>query len=225
MKCDKCNNTYQQNNVALSVGEIKICIICVDSASSGSDNVIVNELLAYIDTYRHSSSKQRMREACSGFYTEWEISNAKRALHSKKPRVFGEYVKRQDSTVGGRTKEEANLDDIYDWFRKLDDIDLSITFCAKNLRRVPRFNPEEAERTSILDRIIKLEESMIAQKGTHLALIGRTSKLEEKVFNGSESLENEITQVNESLTKTDTKIVEMSNEDINIDKEIKSQIS
>ena len=117
------------------------------------------------------------------------------------------------------------MDDIYDWFRKLDDIDLSITFCAKNLRRVPRFNPEEAESTSMLERIIKLEESMIAQKGTHLALIGRTSKLEEKVFNGSESLEKQITQVNESLTKTDMKMVEMSNEVINIDKEIKSQKS
>ena len=51
MKFHKCNTNFQQDNVALSVGDnIKICLICVDSASSGSDNVVVNELLAYVDT-------------------------------------------------------------------------------------------------------------------------------------------------------------------------------
>ena len=225
MKCDKCNKTYQQNSVAISVGDIKICKTCVDTAASGCDNVVVNEMLAYINSYRHGCNKRRMREACSGFYTEEEIFNAKTVLHSKNPSLFGECVKRQDSTVGGRTKEEANLDDMYDWFRKLDDNDIYVNICAKNLRRVPRFNPEEAENTSMLERIIKLEEAMIAEKSTHLALIGRTSKLEEKVFNGTESLENKLTQVNDNLTKTETQVVKMSNEVINIDKEVKSQKS
>ena len=80
-------------------------------------------------------------------------------MHSQNPVLFGECVKRQDSTVGGRTKIEANIDDIYDWFRKLDDNDLTINISAKNLKRVPRFNPEEGETTSMLERIIKLEES------------------------------------------------------------------
>ena len=223
MKCDKCNKTYQQNSVAISVGDIKICKTCVDTAASGCDNNVINELLAYVNTYRHGSNKRKMREACSGFYTEEEIFNAKIVLHSRNPSLFGECIKRQDSTVGGRTKEEANLDDIYDWFRKLDDNDISVNICAKDLRRVPRFNPEETESTSMLERIIKLEETMNSEKSTHLALIGRTSKLEEKVFNGTESLENKLNQVNDSLNKTETQVVKMSNEFINIDKEVKSQ--
>ena len=225
MKCDNCNKTYQQNCVAITVGDTKICKTCVETAASGCDNVVVNELLAYINTYRHSSNKRRIREVCSGFYTEDEIFDAKTVLHSKNPSLLGECVKRQDSSIGGRTKVEANLDDIYDWFRKLDDHEISVNTCAKNLRRVPRYNPEEAEKTSMMERIIQLEEAMNAEKSTHLALIGRTSKLEEKVFNGTESLENKLTQVNDNLTKTETQVAKMSKEFINIDKEIKSQKS
>ena len=223
MKCDKCGKSCQKNTAAISVGEIKICQIYVDKVASDLDNFIVNEVLAYIDNYRHSSNKSRMREACAGFFSEDEIFNAKILLHSKNPSLFGECVKRQDSTVGGRNKNEANLDDIYDWFRKLDDIDISLNICAKNLKRVPRFNPEEGEITSMLERLIKIEEAMKAEKDTHLALITRTSKLEEKVFNGSESLENKLTLVNDNLNKTETKIVKMSKEVVNMDKEIKSQ--
>ena len=115
MKCDKCNRTCQHDSIALSVGDnIKICKICVDSAASGQDDIVINEVLAFIDNYRHGSNKRKMREACSGFFTEEEIFNAKTIFHSKNPGLFGECVKRQDSTTGGRTKEEANLDDIYD---------------------------------------------------------------------------------------------------------------
>ena len=224
MKCDKCNKSYQQNSIAISVGDTKICKTCVDAAAS--NNVCINEVLAYINTYRHSSGKKRMREVCAGFYKEEEIFEAKTLLHSNNPSLFGECIKRQDSpSPGGRTKDEANLDDIYDWFRKLDDNDISLNICAKNLRRVPRFNPEEAEITSMLERLIKVEEAMTAEKGSHLALISRTSKLEEKVFNGTESLENKLTQVNDNLSKTETQVVKLSNDVENIDKETKSQKS
>ena len=198
MKCDKCNKSLQQNSIAISVGSTKICKTCVDAAAN--NNVCVNEMLAYINTYRHSSGKKRIREVCAGFYNEDEIFEAKTVLHSKNPSLFGECVKRQDSTTsGGRTKDEANLDDIYDWFRKLDDNDIKLNICAKNLRRVPRFNPEEAEITSMLERLIKVEEAMFAEKGSHMELIGRTCKLEEKVFTGTESLENKLIQANDNL--------------------------
>ena len=223
MKCDNCNKNVQQNSVAITVGDIKICQLCVNNAASGRENTVINDVLAYINTYRHGSNKRKMREACSGFYTEEEIFGAKTELHSKNPSLFGEFIKRRDSPAGGLTKEEANLDDVYDWFRKLDDNEIPITTCASNLRRVPKFNPEEAEKTSMLERIIQLEEAMKSEKETHLALLGRTSKLEEKVFSGSESLENKLTLVTDNLTKTETQVVKMSNNVNNIDKEVKSQ--
>ena len=223
MKCDKCSKSYQKVEFAISVGETNICQTCVNKAASDCENVAINEVLAFVDNYRHGSNKRRMREACSGYYTEEEIYNAKLILHSKNPGLFGECVKRQDSHNGGRSKGEANVEDIYDWFRKLDDNDITLNIYAKNLKRIPKFNPEEIESTSVLERLIKLEETMKVEKETHLALVGRTSKLEERVFNGSESLENKLSQVNENLSKTETQIVKMSNEVVNMDKEIKTQ--
>ena len=90
MKCDKCNKSYQQNSIAISVGDTKICKTCVDAAAS--NNVCINEVLAYINTYRHSSGKKRMREVCAGFYKEEEIFEAKTLLHSIIIQVYLESV-------------------------------------------------------------------------------------------------------------------------------------
>ena len=51
----------------------------------------------------------------------------------------------------------------------------------------------------MLERLIKVEEAMFAEKGSHMKLIGRTCKLEEKVFTGTESLENKLIQANDNL--------------------------
>ena len=182
MKCDKCNKTYQHDDIAITVGEIKICTQCVDNAASSKNNVVLNEVLSYVSTYWHSCNKRAMREACVGFYTSDEILNAKILLHSKEPGLFGELIKRQDSRSGERTKDEANIDDLYDWFRKLDDAEVSLKFAALNVKRIPRFNPEEAERTSMLERIIELEEARKAEKNAYMSLITTTCKLEEKVL-------------------------------------------
>ena len=80
MKCDNCNKNVQQNSVAITVGDIKICQLCVNNAASGRENTVINDVLAYINTYRHGSNKRKMREACSGIYTEEEIFDAKNRI-------------------------------------------------------------------------------------------------------------------------------------------------
>ena len=60
MKCDKCNKTYQSDCTAISVGNVKICTTCVESAASNHDNVIINEVLAYINVYRKSCNKRKI---------------------------------------------------------------------------------------------------------------------------------------------------------------------
>ena len=221
MKCDKCNKTYQDEDIALSVGIIHICTECVDIAASNKKNIVIDNVLTYINSYRHGSSKMKMRDVCAGYYTEEEIFNAKVLLHSENPILFGELIRRQDSNV--RTKEEANLDDIYDWFRKLDDNELSVDVCANNIKRLPKYNPEEVEKTSMIERIIQLEESIQCEKETNLRIIARTCQLEAKVFQGSASLENKLNLVQTELGKTDTQIIKMNNEVKNMDKEIKDQ--
>ena len=195
--------------------------MCLDKLASNDKNNVIDEVLSYINTYRHGSNKRQMREVCASFYTDVEFFYAKVLLHSKNPIIFGELIKRQDTNV--RTKEEANLDDIYDWFRKLDDNDKTINICAKNIKRLPKYNPEEVEKTSMLERIIQLEEAIKSEKETNLKTITRTCKLEEKVFQGSESLENKLNLVRSELDKTDTQMVKMNNEVQILDKEIKDQ--
>ena len=162
-----------------------------------------------------------MREVCVSYYTEEEIFTAKALLHSHNPSLFGELVKRQDSKE--RTKEEANIDDLYDWFRKLDDSDISYTICAANMKRIPKYNPEEVDNITMLERILKLEETLKSDRDAHLNLISRTCKIEEKVFNGAESLENKINSVKNDLDKTGSQVTQVFNDVQNIDKEVKSQ--
>ena len=222
MKCNKCNKTYQSDCTAISVGNIKICIACVDNAATSKENnVVINEVLAYMNVYRKSCSKRKMREVCATYYKDDEIFSAKTLLYNQNPSLLGELINRQDGQE--RSKGEANIDDMYDWFRKLDDHDISIIICASNIKRIPKFNPEEAEYTSMIERLIKLEESIKNDRESHINLMSRTCKLEEKVFQGAESLENKLDLVKSDLSKTDTQIVKMSNEVQNIDKEIKTQ--
>ena len=105
MKCDKCNKTYQSDCTAISVGIIKICTTCVESAASKHNNVIINEVLSYINVYRKSCNKRKMREACAGYYTHDEIFNAKTLLHNQDPSFFGELIKRQDTGIGHKKKQ------------------------------------------------------------------------------------------------------------------------
>ena len=66
MKCDKCKQTGRDK--AMQVGSCKICLECVDAAASVNveesteslnvqKKLRVNELLAYVNTYIHQSSK------------------------------------------------------------------------------------------------------------------------------------------------------------------------
>ena len=218
MKCSNCKEKYQAESIAITIGECKICQLCVDSASSKPSNVLVNDVLAYINTYRAGCSKRKLRDVCSSFYTDEEIFSAKMMLHSENPTIFGELIKRQDSKEGSkdqRSKEEANVDDIYEWFKKLDENNIEYTIYSNNIKRLPKFNPEEADNVSMLERLIQIEETLKENKASHLGLVTRTCKLEEKLYQGDECIEN-------IVKKTDDKVVQMFNNVKNIDMEVKT---
>ena len=92
MKCDKCKQT--DRNKAMQVGVCKICQECVDAAASvnveeSTDGVnvqkklSVNELLAYVNTYRHQSSKLKIQMACMKFYADQYVLDAKMVLYNE----------------------------------------------------------------------------------------------------------------------------------------------
>ena len=90
MKCDKCKQTGRDK--AMQVGSCKICQECVDAAvsvdveeSTDSLNVQkklrVNELLAYVNTYIHQSSKLTIQMACVKMYAVQDVLDAKQVLY------------------------------------------------------------------------------------------------------------------------------------------------
>ena len=83
MKCDKCKHTGRE--MTIQVGNTKICQECVnDAATKNNANAyVVNELLTYVDTYRHQSSKAKIQLACLKFYADQDIIDAKYALYSE----------------------------------------------------------------------------------------------------------------------------------------------
>ena len=219
MKCSNCNKKYHDDKTAITIGECKICQFCVDNASSKPSNVLVNDVLAYINTYRAGCSRRKLRDVCSSYYTDEEIFSAKTILHSENPTIFGELIKRQDSKEGSkeqRSKEEANVDDIYEWFKKLDEYNIEYIIYSSNIKRLPKFNPEETDNASILERLIQVEEMLKYNKASHFSLVTRTCKLEEKLYQGDECIEN-------IVKKTDDKVVQMFNNVKNIDMEVKTQ--
>ena len=98
MKCGACSKTHGDECVSLLVGDIKICTECVETAATKKKGTVgLNEILTYINTYRHGCSKRKMREVCASFYNEEEIFNAKVLLQKAYPTLLGEVIRRQDS--------------------------------------------------------------------------------------------------------------------------------
>ena len=155
MKCDKCKHTGREK--AIQVGNTKICQECVnDAATKNNANAyVVNELLTYVDTYRHQSSKAKILLACLKFYADQDIIDAKYALYREFSDILGEPQPRLDSS--NRTKAEKSLEDIYSALQALDECNETLNFVALNLKRVPNFSPEEIDLTSMLERLSKIE--------------------------------------------------------------------
>ena len=113
MKCDKCKQTCRDK--AMQVGACKICQVCIDvEESTDSVNVQnklkVYELLAYVNTYRHQSSKLNNQMACMTFYADQVVLDAKQVLCVEYRHELGDPQNRQGSN--NRSKAEQSVEDI-----------------------------------------------------------------------------------------------------------------
>ena len=76
----------------------------------------VNELLAYVNTYRHQSSKLKIQMACMKFYADQDVLDAKQVLYDEYSHGLGDPQNRQESN--NRSKAEKSVEDIYTAFQK-----------------------------------------------------------------------------------------------------------
>ena len=116
-----------------------------DQGNPGSQ-ILVNELLCYVTTYIKRSTTEQIVKAIYRFYDIDEITTAKKLLYDHFPRL-GAYPPRKTSLK--RTEVEAHSCDIVDSLIELDTSSHNIAFCAKDLNRIPRWDPHETDHLSL----------------------------------------------------------------------------
>merc|ERR1711874_217311 len=80
-KCTKCkvnevNSTFE------------VCVGCIQKALEKSD-IIINDLLAYANSYRGSCSKTKLFNACLHEFKDTEIYEAKEKLYAEYEEILG----------------------------------------------------------------------------------------------------------------------------------------
>ena len=152
-KCEQCK---KQDAV--------ICSKCHNEDKSESqNNIVVDHVLAYINTYRSRSSHLRLKLAVLAFYTEEEILEAKTQIIQSTGKtdidVQQESTKRQNSQ--GRSAKEANFDDVWAIFEKLDQCMEQPKFVAEDVSRIPATSPEESGSVlSLMEAMSKMQKEL-----------------------------------------------------------------
>ena len=136
--------------------------------------MLVNELLCYVTNNMKRSTSEQVVKAIYRFYDIEEIITAKTILYQKYSEL-GEFPVRKTSI--NRTELEAHSTDIVDSLIDLDSQGHNVEFLAKDLNRIPKWNPHETDHMSILEKLNKLEgrlhqvESAMTENTVHMLSI------------------------------------------------------
>jgi hypothetical protein len=124
-----------------------------------SYNVVINELLCYVDNSLKKFASANVKTTIIKFYTDGEVSAAKKLLIQSFPNLPSlPAVQRQ-----GERKKLREVDDIMQVFRSIDEhgySDKTVRFAAVDLARVPSYTKEEECLDSVLARLSSLESQL-----------------------------------------------------------------
>ena len=81
MKCNKCN-------VDDVHPPFEVCVKCIQKALEKSD-IIINDLLAYANSYRGSCSRTKLFNACLHEFKDTKIYEAKELLYARYQEILG----------------------------------------------------------------------------------------------------------------------------------------
>ena len=154
----KCNKCGWNDRTPLFCG---ICTECIQKVLD-KPVVLINDLLAYFNSYRGSCEATKLRNACLRHFNDEDVSVAKIAIYEEHPIILGEPPKR----VGSRQKQkkEFNMDDIVEAFELLDSKSVSVVCATSNVKAMPKYNPEELDEGSMLERIMLIEATLSEHK-------------------------------------------------------------
>ena len=179
-----------------------------DDTSDGGGNgaalgprLVPNELLTYAFTYVDSSSPDMLIDTIEKFYSEDDVREAKDLLWREYKDILPAPVSRRRGSV--RTAVKATAQDII-----LDGVVAirnsgktnNVTFCAVNVKKLPKFNPEEINLQSIVNRLASVELQMRNVQENLGASVARVTVLEDGKATSSEGRRSfaAVTQVAES---------------------------
>ena len=121
------------------------------------NRIMVSELLCYATEFMKSTTKEALGKTIYRFYDLEEITVAKTLLYDHFD-MLGEFPQRK--TSNNRSEKVAHTDDILNALMKLDETDTELTFAAVNIKRLPRWDPNEMDVVGMMEKINVLERRM-----------------------------------------------------------------
>jgi hypothetical protein len=125
--------------------------------------VILNELLAYIECYRHNSNDDAMQKVVLTHFSHDEIADAKRLMVQEFQSVAGvsQFITERRSS-SARPAHEAELEDILGIMDVADTkhVLTSYAFVASNFMVMPKYGPEEVNLGVVVDRQVQMKDAI-----------------------------------------------------------------
>jgi len=194
------SNTYQASDGASDSTDVSgfrtfesaVSISCKSDGMKTVDKILCDEVLAYVSYYRDSSTAESIRRVVLTFFSVEDICSAKKMLAYEFSTVLANcplLTERRSSAV--RQVHEAEVEDIIGIFDVLDTQHMldRYVFTAIDLRKLPKFAPEESNLGAVAERQVQLESSV--EK-----LMQCVSQLQEKV--NTESQDQSVSHKNVS---------------------------
>lgn len=133
------------------------------SRIAGVQKVILNELLAYVNVYRHNSTNEALQKVVLLHFLHEDVAEAKRLLVLELHSVDGLSqftTERRNSSA--RPAYEAEVEDI------IGILDIADTkqavdgflFVANNLSVMPKYGPEEINLAVVVDRQVRMDKAI-----------------------------------------------------------------
>jgi hypothetical protein len=164
--------------------------------TTDAKKVVLNELLTYVNSYRHNSTEDSLRKVVVVHFSHDDIAAAKRLLIQEFQSISGVAqftLDRRNSTI--RQAHEAEVDDIIAIFDVVDTKNLLMDylFVASNLQTMPKYGPEEINLAVVVDRQVQMDVA-IANLSSSVEKLSRNSPPADSSSVAQQSIANDIQQ-------------------------------
>lgn len=154
-----------------------------------------NELLMFVQHFRDRASHAKLLESVLNFYSDCEISTAKKLLIDS----FAIELSDCDSATERRTStlrlaKEAEADDIINMLDIVDrkDVLCNVRFAALAYDRLPRYGPEELNVAAVVDKQIRTEQQLQDITSQLMTMSSTSPTSVERIAEAVERVDNEI---------------------------------